>query len=339
MKTKHLDFLNAEVGGLILGTMPLFSGEAESHFEHLDMALANGVNVLDSALGYGDSELTIGKWMQARGNRADVILITKGGHPNPFRKRVTPFDIAADLHDSLARLQTDYIDIYLLHRDDPDVPVGVIAEALNEHFVAGRIRSYGGSNWTAARIAELNAYAEAHGLEPFRVSSPSFSLAEQAREPWAPGTVDISGAGGASDRDWYVSTGLPVFAYSSLARGFFSGRVTRERFEKEQGHFLSPEVLFSGKATRDQLTGHGETIDPICAAAYCTPENFGRQERATEVAGRHGCTLPQIALAYTTSKGMNLWPICGVANEQELQSSIEALSIELSAEEITYIEG
>jgi aryl-alcohol dehydrogenase-like predicted oxidoreductase len=338
MKYARLDFLNRDVSKIILGTMPLFSGEAEGHFPHLDMALDLGCNVLDSAIGYGDSEVTIGKWMKARQNRDRVVLITKGCHPNMFRTRVTPFDLASDLHDSLARLGTDYIDIYLLHRDDPSLPAGVLVEALNDHFKAGKIRSFGGSNWTHQRLQEANDYAKAHGLEPFRISSPSYSLAEQVGQPWAPGSVTISGPKEEAARAWYAASKMPVFAYSSMARGFFSGRVTRERFEAEKGHFLSPGVLFSGKATRDQLTGHGETIDPICAAAFCTDENFRRQERALVLAKEKGLTLPQIALAFIESGEMNVFPISGVANREELQSNIDAIDVKLTKKELDWLD-
>jgi len=338
MKYKRLDFLNREVSNIILGTMPLFSGNAEDHFPHLDMAFEMGCNIIDTALGYGDSEVTIGKWMKARNNRKDIVLITKGCHPTMYRKRVTPFDIATDLHESLARLGTDYIDIYLLHRDDLDQPVGPIVEELNKHFRAGKIRAFGGSNWTHQRLEEANQYAKEHGLEPFRVSSPSYSLAEQACEPWAPGCVTISGPEGEEARAWYAETQMPVFAYSSLARGFFSGRVTRERFLAEQGKFLDARVLFSGKATREQLTGHGETIDPICAKAYCTDANFTRLERATELAKEKGCTVAQIAISFIVNGKMNVFPISGVANREELQSNIEAVEIKLTQKELDWLD-
>ncbi|NQT52881.1 aldo/keto reductase, partial [bacterium] len=154
------------VSRLVLGTMIINAGEMERSAALLDDAVAVGCTTLDTAhvYGGGNSERAIGQWMDARGNRDAIVVLSKGAHPNQDRRRVTPFDIAADLHDSLARLRSDYIDLYLLHRDDPDVPVGPIVEALNEHRAAGRIRAFGGSNWTHTRIAEANAYADAHGL-------------------------------------------------------------------------------------------------------------------------------------------------------------------------------
>ena len=124
------------------------SHDLDGSFALLDAAEAMGCNILDTALIYrgGDSERVLGQWLQARGNRDDLILLTKGAHPNQDRRRVTHYDIASDLHDSLARLHTDHVDIYLLHRDDETQPVGPIVEALNEHHAAGRIGLFGGSN-------------------------------------------------------------------------------------------------------------------------------------------------------------------------------------------------
>jgi aryl-alcohol dehydrogenase-like predicted oxidoreductase len=338
MKLKRLDFLNREIGQVIMGTMPLFSGVPEEQFPHLDMALELGVNTLDSAIGYGNSEITIGKWMKARNNRKDVVVITKGCHPNQSGKRVNPTALQEDLFRSLDRLDTDYIDIYFLHRDDLDLPVAPIVEALNEHFRAGRIKSFGGSNWTYQRLQEANNYAKAHGLEPFRVSSPNYSLAEQACEPWAPGCVTISGPTEEEARAWYTASQMPVFAYSSLARGFFSGVVTRERYLAEKGHFMSPGILFSGKATHDQLTGHGETIDPICAKAYCTDANFDRLDRVMAMAKEKDCTIAQIALAFIANSPMNVFPISGVANREELMSSIAAVDIVLTQKDLDWLD-
>src|SRR5690606_6316038 len=116
--------------------------------------------------------------------RDKVVIVGKGAHLNRDRRRVTPWDITSDLYDSLARFQTDCIDLYLLHRDDPDFPVGPIVEVLNEHLRAGRIGAFGASNWTVERIQAANAYAAEHGLEPFVASSPNLSLADQIKEPW-----------------------------------------------------------------------------------------------------------------------------------------------------------
>ena len=101
----------------------------------------------DDVYAGGDSERVIGRWIDGRQNRDKVVIIDKGAHHNVDHKRVIPFDITADLHDSLARLKTDCIDIYLLHRDNFDVPVRSIVECLVAHwlFLKGRF-SFGDGN-------------------------------------------------------------------------------------------------------------------------------------------------------------------------------------------------
>ena len=222
------------------------------------------------------------------------MIISKGCHHNADRKRVTPFDLAADLHDSLARLQTDTIDVYLLHRDDPSLPVGPIVEALNEHRRAGRILAFGGSNWTHERIQAANDYAAAHGLQPFTASSPNYGLAEQVLDPWGPGCVTLSGPQNTAARAWYRDSQMPVLAYSSLGRGFFSGRITLENFEEAKG-----------------------SLDKACLTAYCHDINFRRLARAMSLAEERGATVPQIALAYILRSPLNVFPLIGAATGEE----------------------
>lgn len=177
MKQDNIPGVRNPVSRLVQGTMMLSTERLDESFDLLDGVLEQGGNTFDTAHGYGggDCEQTLGRWMQERGNRDQINIIGKGAHHSQDRKRVTPFDIASDIHDSLARLQTDFIDIYLLYRDAPDVPVGPIVETLNAHHNGGRLGVFGGSNWSAERIQEANAYAEANGLQSFVVSSPNFS--------------------------------------------------------------------------------------------------------------------------------------------------------------------
>jgi aryl-alcohol dehydrogenase-like predicted oxidoreductase len=298
---------------LVLGTMIINSKELEKGFTLLDAAVDLGYTTIDTAHVY-PSEWAIGQWMEQRKNREKMVIITKGAHPNQDRKRVTSFDITADLHDSLARLRTDYIDIYLLHRDDPELPVGPIVEILNEHYRAGRIRSFGGSNWSHERIQEANDYAKAHGLVPFTSSSPHYSLAEQIEEPWAAGCVAISGPAETKAREWYAASGMPVFAYSSLARGFFSGRVSRATFAQSK-----------------------ESFDPACRRAYCHEPNFQRLERATLLAAEMGVTVSKIALAYILNQKLNVFPIIGTGNHDNLRANLEVLSLKLPAATLAWL--
>lgn len=305
------------VSRLVLGTMIINRRDKEKSFALLDGAFELGCTTLDTAHCYagGESERAIGDWMEARGNRDDVVILTKGAHPNADRQRITAFDIKADFFDSLARLKTDYVDIYMLHRDNPQVPVGPIVETLNEHLRAGRILSLGVSNWCHERIQQANEYAEAHGLVPFASSSPHFSIAVQVENPWGPGCVGLGGPGQAAARAWYHRTGMPVFAYSSLARGLFSGRITRANFER----------------TKD-------TLDAACLTAYCHERNFRRLERAEELARAKGLTVPQIALAYLISHPLNVFPLVGAENREEFRMNIEACIVQLTTQEMAWLE-
>lgn len=338
MKYRHLDVIDRDVSGLILGTMYLYNGSEEDGFAYLDMAVENGINIFDSAQAYGDSEVMLGKWMQARGNRDDVVIITKGCHPNLWRDRVSDYDLQADIMDSLVKLQTDYIDIYLIHKDNKDYPVGKLMEVLDANRRAGRIRAYGVSNWTCERIEEANAYAREHGLHELDVSSPNFTLADYKMSPWGPDNVSIAGPRNKDAREWYRRNGMPVFAFASLARGFFSGRITREMYEEQKEQEHNPLHLFLGQATKEELSGHTAQIDPICFNSFCFDENFDRLDRCKELAERKDCTIPQIALSYIMNAGLNVYPIIGAANAQEVQSSAKALDITLTPDEVRYLD-
>ena len=147
-----------------------------------DLFVEQGGNVFDTGYIYGGGVLEgrLGRWIQNRGIREDVVVITKGAH-TPY---CDPESLTRQLLESLERQGTDYADIYMMHRDNPDIPVGEFVDVLDEHRRAGRIRVYGGSNWTPARFDEANAYARANGKHGFEVLSNHFGLAEAYDVPW-----------------------------------------------------------------------------------------------------------------------------------------------------------
>lgn len=158
----------------------------------------------------------MGEWIKLRGVREELVIIGKGGRDDAG----TPEGLTAQLLETLEKMQLDYLDIYMLHTDNPAVPVGEFVACLNEHKAAGRIRAFGGSNWSTERLAAANAYAQAHGLSGFAASSPNLSLAEW-NEPMWPKCLTASDP---ASRAWYAQTQLPLFAWSSQATGFFTGR-------------------------------------------------------------------------------------------------------------------
>jgi aryl-alcohol dehydrogenase-like predicted oxidoreductase len=303
MRYRRFEPLGRDVSVLALGTAYLADDGEEASFALLDAWLERGGNLIDCARQYGDGrcEAILGRWLADRGARDDVVLLTKGAHHatlgphhDPERKRVTPEHIAADLAESLEALAVDTIDLYLLHRDDPSKAVGPIVDALNDHAAAGRIRFFGGSNWTTGRLEEANAYAAFQGRQGFACSSPGLSLAEPRAEPW-PGTVF---ARSPEDRAWYRRTQLPLLAWSAQAGGFFAGRRDAET-----------ERVYGGE------------------------RNLERFRRAEALANEKGVTANEIALAWVLHQPFPTYAIIGPRSPSELQASLAALVVELTPEE------
>lgn len=308
--------INKPISRLVQGTIPIGSSKLDYSFKLLDDVYALGGNTFDTAhtYGSGDNERTFGQWMNDRGLRDKLVILGKGAHHSIDRQRVTPHDITSDIFDSLARFKTDYIDVYVLHRDNPAVPVGPIVEVLNEHFKAGRIHAFGGSNWSHNRIQEANAYAKEHGLQGFTVSSPNYSLAEQYQPPW-PNCITISGPENADARNYYEQAQTPLFTWSSLAGGFFSGRFTR-----------------------DNLDTFTEYFDALCVTSYCREPNFQRLDRVRQLGEELGLSIPQVAMAYVMSQPLDIYALVGCANGTEYAANAAALDHKLSPETLAWLD-
>lgn len=316
MEYGHVAGIDTPLSRLVQGSVMLRETDPAKSFALLDAVFAQGCTAFDTARHYGNgTEAVFGRWVRERGLRDRLAVIGKGAHPTPDDpRRVTPEAIAADLAESLSQLQMDSIDLYLLHRDDPSVPVGPIVEALDGHRRAGTIRAYGGSNWTTARIAEANAYAAANGLAPFVASSPQFSLVEQADAPW-PGCVSISGDSGAAERDWYVGQKMPIVAWSSLAGGFLSGAFGRD----DDG------ALPADAAARARR-------------AYGTEDNYERLDRARALAVERGLAVPQVALAWAFAQPLDLFALVGCETGEEFAANAAALAVRLTPAERDWLD-
>lgn len=316
MEYGTIEGMNKKISRILQGTMMLREDDLQGSFDLLDGVWALGVNGFDGAYIYGGGqcERVLGQWLDERGLHDEAVILTKGAHHTGKKNKVTPVDITADLTASLERCRTNFIDIYVLHRDDLNVEVGPIVEILNEHKAAGRIGLFGGSNWTVPRIQEANEYAYKHNLEPFTVSSPNYSLAEQVKEPWR-GCISISGPNNEADRAWYAEQNMPLFTWSSLAQGFFSGRFTRETYEDYKAN-----------------------LPGSCVEAYCYEQNFKRLDRAGKLAKEKGLTVPQIALAFNLNQPLNLFSLIGVFHPDECKANIEALNLKLTSEELDWLD-
>ena len=316
MKYGEAPGVGKKISRIVQGTIQIKVNDDAAGFAQMDAAWEAGITAVDTAHVYGGgaNDKFLGRWIKARGVRDELVVLAKGAHHNDVRRRVTPFDIGADLHDTLARMQVDYIDLYVLHRDDVDVPVEPIIDTLNQYVREGKIKAFGGSNWTTARLAAANAYAAKSGQIPFAISSPQFSLADQKQEPWD-NCVTISGPRFAAERQWYAEHKMPVFTWSSMAGGFLSGRFTREN----KGGFT-------------------EYFDKLAVDCYATEENFERLDRAKQLADAKGLTVPQIALAYVLHYPLDIYALVGAANAEEIKSNVAALNADLSPGEMAYLD-
>lgn len=306
------------VSRLAQGTATDFNpNDPQGAFALLDMAMAHGINTFDQAHVYGEARSRLlGQWIKERGAREQVVLLAKGAHHNAERQRVTPADIRADLHDALTWIGTDYVDLFVLHRDNPSVPIGPIVDVLNTLHKEGKVGAFGGSNWTYERIREANDYAQARGLIPFAVSSPNFSLAEQVEEPWT-NCVSISGPQGEAARQWYAQSQMALITWSSLAGGFLSGRFHRDNLD------TFPE---------------SDSFARLAIRCYGCEQNFQRLDRTRELAAQKGKTVPQIALAFVLNQPLNIFALISCANNEMFDANTSALDIKLTPQEMAYLD-
>jgi predicted dehydrogenase/diketogulonate reductase-like aldo/keto reductase len=300
MRYARVPGLGFDVSRLVMGcdnqrTMPHACALFDDFFER-------GGNAFDTAHMYagGLQETLLGHWMQSRSIRDRVFVIGKGVH-TPLCE---PKHIGWQLDQSLRRLQTDYVDLYLMHRDNPEIPAGEFIEALNELVRLGKIRAFGGSNWSIARAEEANAYARSRGLRGFAALSNNFSLARMIRPVWG-------GCVSASDSDskaWLRANATALFAWSSQARGFFTGR-----------------------AGRDKLS------DPELVQSWYSDDNFQRLDRAVELAKAKKTSPINIALAYVLHQDFTTFALVGPRTIAETASCCEGLNVTLTPEETAWL--
>lgn len=318
MKYGSVPGVDKKISRIAQGCMMLRDGEGQEWSDGLlDAAFEAGINTFDHSWVYGGGacERAFGEWLRKRNRRDDVVILDKGCHPQAGVKRVTPQLIESDINESLERLGVDFIDLWLFHRDDPDQPVGPLVDTLNRMVAEGKIGAFGGSNWTKERIEMVNEYADKCGLVTFAASSPNYSLAEQIDSPWGPDCITISGPANYDVRKWYADTGLAVFSWSSLARGFLSGRLTRSNFEQ----------------VRDDFEDH--TI-----RCYVSDHNWTRLDRAEELAMEIGLTVPQLALSFVLNQPINLFALVGAYNADEINANLAALDTRLTAAEVDWLD-
>jgi predicted dehydrogenase/aryl-alcohol dehydrogenase-like predicted oxidoreductase len=301
MRYGRIDGLDKPISRLVIGvdnqrTWPHLSVMLDDFFER-------GGNCFDTAFTYGQGrcEQLLGEWVAARGVRDRVVILDKGAH-TPY---CDPESMSRQLAISLERLRTDHVDIYMLHRDNPEVPVGEFVDVLNQHRDAGRIRVFGVSNWTLERVLEANEWAAAHGRRGLAAISNNFSLARMVDPVWA-------GCVSSSDqrwRAWLTERQMPVMPWSSQARGFF----------------------VRGRADPHDLS------DPQMVRCWYSEDNFRRLERVERLASERGVLPIQVALAYVLGQPFPTFPLIGPRTLSETRTSFVALGVELSPRELGWL--
>jgi predicted dehydrogenase/aryl-alcohol dehydrogenase-like predicted oxidoreductase len=261
-----------------------------------------GGNAFDTAHMYLDGvpERLLGQWMRSRGARSQAVVVCKGAH-TPL---CTPEWLTRQLLLSLERLQTDHADIYIMHRDNPDVPVGEFIDVLDGHARSGRVTVFGASNWSLARFQEANAYAARNNRRGFTLLNSNLSLARMVEAPW-PGCVSV---GDPQSRRWLKESNTPLLAWSSQARGFFTDRAGPDK--------LSDRELVS---------------------SWYSEDNFRRRDRAIELASKLKVAPINVALAYVLCQPFPTWALVGPREISETVSTLRALPLKLSPAQLSWL--
>ncbi|WP_301116308.1 aldo/keto reductase [Pusillimonas sp. (ex Stolz et al. 2005)] len=202
-------------GGNVFG----WTADEETSFTLLDRFVDAGFNAIDTAdiysawgpgLSGGESETVIGNWLARRGRRDDIVLMTKVGMWEA-RKGLSAKNIQTAVEDSLKRLRTDYLDVYFAHIDDEDVPLAETLDAFSKLIQAGKVRTIGASNYSAARLREALAVSKDNGLPRYEVMQPLYSLYDRAA--FEDELADLA-----------IQQQLGAVGYFSLASGFLTGK-------------------------------------------------------------------------------------------------------------------
>lgn len=308
MEKRRLGQSNLEVSPLCFGGNVFgWTADEATSFRLLDAFVSAGFNFIDTADSYstwvpghkgGESETILGKWLKARGNRETVIIATKVGSEIAGKKGLSKSYILSEVEESLRRLQTDYIDLYQSHRDDPATPVEETLEAYAALVQQGKVRVIGASNFTAERLEESLRASRKLGYPLYQCLQPNYNLYDRADyentlEPLC------------------VKEKLGVIPYFSLASGFLSGKYrTQADLEKSaRGKFVQKYMNDRGKRIVDALT---------------------------RVSKENGSTPARVALAWLIARPSITAPIASATKLEQLNDLVEAtrLRLDLGAIEI-----
>jgi aryl-alcohol dehydrogenase-like predicted oxidoreductase len=289
-------------GGNVFG----WTADEAMSFRLLDALLAAGFNAIDTADVYsvwarghqgGESEIVIGNWLKRRGRRDDVIIATKvGAQMGSGDKGLSRAWIMREVDASLKRLQTDVIDLYQAHRDDPDTPQEETAQAFADLVKQGKVRALGASNFSAVRLKSALEISRKNGLPRYETLQPHYNLVERPVYE-------------AELEPLCQAEGLGVINYYALAAGFLTGKY---RSAADLGK--SPR----GGGVKKYLNEHG----------------IGVLKALDGVAARHKATAAQVALAWLIARPSVTAPIASATSLEQLQDIMKAVELRLDAQDV-----
>jgi len=294
-------------GGNVFG----WTADEAMSFKLLDAFVAAGFNFIDSADVYsrfhpgnqgGESETIIGNWLKARGGRDKVIIATKLGiEMGPGKKGLSRKYMMQAVEDSLRRLQTDYIDLYQSHRDDPETPIEETLSAYADLIKQGKVREIGASNYAAPRLAEALKISTEKNLPRYQSLQPHYSLVERAEFE---GPLE----------DLCLKEKVGVIGYYSIASGFLTGKY------------------------RSQADAEGR-IRGGRAGKYLNDYGFGVLAALDDVAKRYNAKPVQIAMAWLIARPSVTAPIASATNLDQLAELMKSAEIKLDAAAIQQIDA
>ncbi len=294
--------LDVDVSKLILGCDNKLTMEEGAPI--WDAFLACGGTTFDTAHIYqnGACERALGAWLKHAGVADRTVVVVKGAHtPN-----CNPEALVAQLHESLDRLQLPRAPIFIMHRDNADVPVDEFVDVLNAQVDAGLVTVFGGSNWTVGRMQAANDYAARSGKQGFAILNNNLSLAHMQRPVWD-GCISSSDD---ATLAFLTETQMTHFSWSSQARGYF--------YQDAGAMAALPE---------------GTRPDDCFDSA----DNRERRRRAAALASRFGVEAAHVAAAYVLCQPFPSYALIGPRSIDELNDSMAAFKVELAQQHLDWL--
>ena len=307
MPTSRIKGIDKELSRVVFGCDN--QSDTNHAFAMFDYYFNKGGNVYDTAYIYnnGKSDRYLGEWIKARNNRDEVVILGKGAHtPDCLPEKVRP-----QLEETLDRLSTNKLDIYCLHRDNPEIPVAEFMDSLNELRDEGLIDVLGASNWSLNRFKGANEYSNSKNISGFGVLSNNFSLARMLEPVW-PGCFSCSEE---DYRQYLIDNQIAIFPWSSQARGFF---LKTQEFEGAM-HVANPNLEEQNRVWSDE-------------------NNLERRRRCFELSEKKGFEPIEVAVACVLNQSVPTFPLIGPRNFFETESSLKAFDINLSDEEVAWLD-